>query len=142
MTKLRMRFTAPFMALIVSACSGATERRTEPVFDDIAPQETVTLSGTEPFWNGVIQGGVLTWTTPEDLDGTQAELRRFAGNGGLGWSGELGGERIDIAVGPGPCSDGMSDREYPFNAAVRLGDMSLTGCAYTDASPFSGPEAP
>ena len=142
MTKLSLRFTAPFMALIVSACSGATERRTEPVFDDIAPQETVTLAGTEPFWNGVIQGGVLTWTTPEDLDGTQAELRRFAGNGGLGWSGELGGERIDIAVGPGPCSDGMSEREYPFNAAVRLGDMSLTGCAYTDASPFSGPEAP
>ena len=142
MTKLRMRFVAPLIVLIASGCGGATERRTEPVFDAVAPQETVTLLGTEPFWNGVIQGGVLTWTTPENLDGTQAELRRFAGNGGLGWSGELGGERIDIAVGPGPCSDGMSDREYPFNAAVRLGDRSLTGCAYTDASPFSGPATP
>ena len=142
MTKPFLPFFAPLIVVIASGCGGATERRTEPVFDAIAPQETVTLSGTEPFWSGVIEGGVLTWTTPEDLDGTRAELSRFAGNGGIGWSGELGGERIDIAVGPGPCSDGMSDREYPFNAAVRLGDRSLTGCAYTDASPFSGPQTP
>lgn len=136
-------FSAALIAsMFLASCSGVADRRTEAVFDEIAPEEVVTVSGTEPFWGATIERGQLVWTTPDNPDGTAVEVRRFAGNGGVAWSGELDGEKLDIAVGPGPCSDGMSDRTYPFSAAVSLGERTLTGCAYTDQTGFQGAANP
>jgi uncharacterized membrane protein len=45
-------------------------------------------------------------------------------------------------ITPGVCSDGMSDRTYPFVATLRLGDETRNGCAWSENSPFVGPETP
>ena len=117
------------------------------VYSGIDSTDVIKLTGTEPFWGaeiGSAKNGVsiARFTSPEEIDGSAFEARRFAGNNGLGFSGELDGKSIQIAITPGECSDGMSDRAYPFAATVALGDTTLLGCAYTDTQPFTGPDAP
>lgn len=113
-------------------------------FDAIAADEVISLTGTEPFWGGTIAGGTLTWTTPEDIEGQQTSVARFAGRGGISFSGELGGEAIDLMVTPAPpaqlCSDGMSDRSYPFVVTVTLGEQQLQGCGWSDRQGYAGGE--
>ncbi|MBU7581221.1 MAG: hypothetical protein KAF27_12290, partial [Porphyrobacter sp.] len=82
------------------------------------------------------------WTTPENQPGTAITLKRFAGNGGLGFSGTLEGKPLTATLTPGTCSDGMSDRAFPFVATIALGGETFEGCGYTDRQPFTGPEAP
>ena len=83
-----------------------------------------------------------TYSTVEDPDGTTIAVERFAGNNGLGYSGSLDGTSFDMAITPGECSDGMSDRTYPFTVTLRIGEEQRTGCAWTDRMPFSGPANP
>lgn len=114
---------------------------TQP-YDDIGEAETVHLTGTEPFWGGEVSGETLTYETPENPDGRDIRVERFAGRGGVSWSGSLDGVSLDLAVTPVSCSDGMSDRTYPFTATLQLGDETRSGCAWTDDRPFTGPTAP
>ena len=139
---------APFCLLALSAC-GADEGARAPgdgaathAFNGIGPDETVRFTGTEPFWGGEEKDGRLTYSTPENQAGVAIAVRRFAGNAGLGFSGTLDGRPFDMTVTPGACSDGMSERSYPFTVTLRLGDEQRQGCAWTDRQPFSGPEAP
>jgi uncharacterized membrane protein len=132
-------------ALLLAACSpqsgDAITTDTAP-FDGIAADEIITLAGTEPFWGMTIANDVATYTTPENTDGSVFEVSRFAGNNGLGFSGRLDGADVVIAVTPGECSDGMSDRTFPYTATVVLGEQRLAGCGHTDRQPFTGPAAP
>ena len=109
-------------------------------FSAIGEEETIRLTGTEPFWGGEIAGDLLTWTTPENIEGEQIAVTRFAGRGGLSFSGTLGGETLDLAITPNPCSDGMSDRTYPYTATVQLGAQQLNGCAWSALQSYSGGE--
>jgi len=132
------------VSAIVAGCTSAGDNRAETAeaYDGIGPDEKITLSGTEPFWNMTVEGEVLTYTTPENLDGTTTSVTRFTGNNGLGFSGELEGKSLQIAITPGTCSDGMSDRDYPFTATIKLGDDTLFGCGFTASQPYSGDETP
>ena len=113
-------------------------------FDLIAPGETINLTGTEPFWGGEIApegaGWTLRWSTPENIAGERVTMERFAGRGGLAFSGTLAGEGLDLAITPADCSDGMSDRTYPYAVTVTLGDQQLDGCGWTEARPYTGGE--
>jgi uncharacterized membrane protein len=111
-------------------------------FDAVAPDEVVTLTGTEPFWNARVTAGEAVWTTPDKPDGTRFAVSRFTGNNGLGFTGTLDGASFIATVTPGKCSDGMSDRLYPYVATIALGGETLQGCGYTDRQPFTGSEAP
>ena len=111
-------------------------------FDGIAATETVHFTGTEPFWGGSVSGERLTYSTPEDIEGSTISVRRFTGQGGLGYSGTLGGRDFDMTVTPGACSDGMSDRTYPYTVTLRIGEETRFGCAWTDGQGFEGPDAP
>lgn len=114
---------------------------TQP-YDGIAPGEVLRLIGTEPFWGGQIAGGTLTYTTPENERGDVVALRRFAGRGGLSFSGTLDGAPLDLSVTPGACSDGMSDRSFPFTVTLQVRGALRQGCAWSDAHPFKGAEKP
>lgn len=116
-------------------------RSTEP-YDGIAPDEVLHFTGTEPFWGGEISGATLTYSTPEDQDGTQIAVERFAGRGGLAFGGRHGGREFEMLVTPGACSDGMSDRTYPFTVTLQVGGEMRNGCGWTEAQPFEGPEHP
>lgn len=111
-------------------------------YNGIHPDEVIRFTGTEPFWGGTVAGESLTWTTPENQDGMTIPVQRFAGNSGLGMSGLLDGRTFDMTVTPGTCSDGMSDRSYPFTVTVKRGEEQLQGCAWTDKRPFTGPRQP
>jgi uncharacterized membrane protein len=131
-------------AVLTAACSPANdgidpEGRT---FDEVAPDEVVNLAGTEPFWNVRIASGEAVWTTPENPGGTRFAVTRFAGNNGLGFSGELDGESFIATLTPGDCNDGMSNRSFPFVATIALGGETLEGCGSTTGQPFTGDPAP
>jgi uncharacterized membrane protein len=134
----------PLVAVLAAACSPAADS-IDPegkTFDGIAPDEAVTLIGTEPFWNLAITGEEGVWSTPENQPGTRIAVTRFAGNNGLGFSGTLDGKTLTATLTPGECSDGMSDRVFPYVATIALGEETLRGCGYTDRQPFTGDPAP
>ena len=130
-------------ALASAGCTPAEEALVT-AYDGIGAGETISLGGTEPFWGISIAGDgptyTLTYSTPDNIEGDSAEVTRFAGNGGLSFSGTLSGEAITAAITPGECTDGMSDRTYPFTATVQLGEDLLTGCGHTDKQPYTGIE--
>lgn len=150
--KARMiRLASLSLVLILAACQGDAGRTAQgegvrdgpgPAFAGIKPDERLRFTGTEPFWGGDAQGSELTWTTPENPQGTRVKVSRFDGNNGLSFSGALGGQGFDMAVTEAACSDGMSDRTYPFTVSMRLGGEVRQGCAWTERRPFTGPAAP
>ena len=108
----------------------------------IGADETLRFTGTEPFWGGSVTGTALTYTTPENQAGRTIAVRRFAGNNGLAFTGTLEGAGFDMAVTEAPCSDGMSDRTYPFTVTLQIGAEKRAGCGWTERRGFTGPEAP
>jgi uncharacterized membrane protein len=139
------RLAVPTAALLAAACAPAQQDGIDPkgeVFAAVAPQEVVTLTGTEPFWNLVIDQGEGVWTTPDNQPGTRFAVTRFAGNNGLGFTGTLNAQPLTATLTPGECSDGMGDRRFPFVATIALGGETLEGCGYTTSQPFTGDEAP
>ena len=130
-----------FTTLALVACGPSnTMDRGGAAYNGIAPDAVITLSGTEPFWSvrieqqpdGTHKARLSSYENP---DGVLFVVTRFAGNNGLGYSGELDGKAVQIAVRPGECSDGLSGRLYPFAAMAALGQKTLLGCAYTDEAP-------
>jgi len=146
---MKHAFALTALALGLAACqpgggegTGIVTADDAETFSAIGPDETIRLTGTEPFWGGEVAGGTLRYSTPDDIDGTMITVTRFAGNNGLGYSGMLEGAQLDLAITPGDCSDQMSDRTYPFHATLKLGEETRNGCAWTEAMPFTGPEVP
>lgn len=142
-----LRLTVP-LVLLLAACSqtpGEISQDTQ-AFDGIAAEASISVLGTEPFWALEIapegDGHTAIYSSPENLEGARFAVDRFAGNNGVSFSGTLDGEAMSAAITPGDCSDGMSDRSYPYTATVSLGDSTLFGCAYTSDEPFTGDEAP
>ena len=141
-----MRLLLIAAPLLLVACqtentSGAPGTSPEG-FTGIGEEETVNFTGTEPFWGGSVTGTDLTYRHPENIEGTTIPVKRFTGQGGLGYSGTLEGAAFDMTITPGACSDGMSDRTYPYTVTLKLGEETRRGCAWTEAEPFEGPEAP
>ena len=163
MTRLIALLTA-LAALPLAACqaetsepaetaqpAGAPEQIGDPVipdpastevYDGIEPDETLRFTGTEPFWGGEVSGKSLTYSTPEDQDGTVIAVERFAGRGGISYSGLLEGADFEMVITPLECSDGMSDRTYPFTATLSIGEDKRNGCAWSEQHPFDGSEHP
>jgi uncharacterized membrane protein len=108
----------------------------------IGADEAIRLIGTEPFWGGQVRGTTLTYTTPENPEGSTIAVERFAGRGGVSFSGALDGAALAMTVTALECSDGMSDRTYPFTVTLKIGDDQRTGCGWSEQHPFEGPEAP
>ena len=111
-------------------------------YDGIAEDEVLHFTGTEPFWGGEVSGMALRYTTPENQDGVEIAVERFAGRGGIAYSGMLEGADLEMTITPLECSDGMSDRTYPFTVVLAIGEDKRNGCAWSEQHPFAGPEHP
>ncbi|MXP45618.1 COG3650 family protein [Allopontixanthobacter sediminis] len=142
MKMIRCTLVACMTLVVLAACQNGPEQAAAPKFDGIAKDEVIRFTGTEPFWGGQVEGTMLTYSTPENIDGETIAIKRFAGNHGLGLSGKLGEAAFDMTVTPGECSDGMSDRVYPFTVTLSIDGEMREGCGWTDREPFSGPENP
>ncbi len=141
-----MTRVVPLAAIcLLAACSGGGGGGNVPgdsadtaPFAGIAETEVIHLTGTEPFWGGDIEAGIFTYSDPENIGGIAIPVTRFAGRGGVSFSGEWQGASLDLAVTPGECSDGMSERVFPFTATLQWGERQLQGCGWSDAHPYEG----
>ena len=89
--------------------------------------------GTEPFWGARIEGRCVTYSHPDDQQGTRVWTRYTPRAGGGGsWSGALAGKPFTLTARPQPgCSDGMSDNRYPLAVDLLVNGDRRTGCATT-----------
>ena len=94
------------------------------------PPNRIRAIGTEPFWGARIEGRCVTYSHPEDQQGTRV-WTKFSGTTVSGsWTGSLGGKPFVLRTRPQPgCSDGMSDNRYPIAVALTVGGEERTGCA-------------
>jgi uncharacterized membrane protein len=143
-----LRRAAPVIPLLalLGACHGGHgsdvpgDSSDHAPFHGIAVEETVRFTGTEPFWGGEVGAGRMLYTTPDNPAGYTVAVTRFAGRGGLSFSGMLDGREMVLAITPGSCSDGMSDRSYPFVVTLQLEDELRQGCGWTARQPRKGGE--
>lgn len=144
-----MRFNPSFRqgvmlaSFALAACHSAGERipgdaQDHRPWNGIRADETVRFVGTEPFWGGSAGPDGLTYSTPDNSDGETVRASRFAGRGGVSFSGKLSAGEATLAVTPAPCSDGMSDARYPFTVTLQLGSETRRGCGWTQRQPRTG----
>lgn len=108
-------------------------------FSEIGESETVRFTGTEPFWGGEVTGSQLTYRTPDNIEGAPVVVERFAGRAGLSYSGDYDGAPFDMMITLGECSDGMSDRTYPYTVTLEVAGDERRGCAWTSDNPRTAP---
>lgn len=87
--------------------------------------------GTEPFWGARVDGRCITYSHPENQQGTRVWTRYTAGPDGLAvWVGQLDGKKFEMRVRPeAGCSDGMSDKRYPLAVELQVDGEQRKGCA-------------
>lgn len=85
--------------------------------------------GTEPFWALHVSDGRMRYTTPEDQEGKSVPYtREETGPGQVSLTATLDGQSLVLSGQIAPCSDGMSDREYPFTVELKIGAEIRHGC--------------
>lgn len=93
----------------------------------------VKAIGTEPFWGARVEGRCVTYSTPEDQDGTRIWTRFNPSPDGGVWVGSFEGKPFKLITRlRQSCSDGMSDRSYPLDAMLTIGGEERRGCAAPD----------
>lgn len=112
-----------------SAISGGTmqENSTDTLY---------RISGTEPFWSMVIARPQIIYTSADGdtLRFDYKEARQASGRQeGYVQVFELGdGQQLVLRrTNQCPCSDGMSDKEYPYQATLVLQEKVIEGCGRT-----------
>lgn len=90
----------------------------------------VKAVGTEPFWAARVEGRCVTYSTPEDQQGTRVWTRFNPGPDGGLWVGSLNGQPFKLVTRLRQgCSDGMSDTRYPMDAVLTVRGEERRGCA-------------
>ena len=88
----------------------------------------IDLTGTEPFWAVNIRRDGLTLTGVDRPKLTAPNPGPATGSKKATWDAPVAGGALRIELEELNCSDGMSDRTYPYTATVRIGDETLKGC--------------
>lgn len=88
--------------------------------------------GTEPFWAIHVSDGRLRYMTPDDPQGQTLEYtREQTERDEIAITALLGEQELVLSGRIAECSDGMSERIYPFSVTLRLGSQTMQGCART-----------
>lgn len=100
------------------------------------PDTLYRISGTEPFWSMVIARPQIIYTSADGdtLRFDYKEARQASGRQeGYVQVFELGdGQQLVLRrTNQCPCSDGMSDKEYPYQATLVLQEKVIEGCGRT-----------
>ncbi len=136
------RAIAAALSLVISVACQVRDSSPRPdsVSTATAPEmpsaEAWRAIGTEPFWRLEIDTTGLRFTTPDDTMGIRwPPLTPLARGDTLRWFGETERAAVEVGIWPGRCSDGMSDRVWPYQAAVRVDSTNHRGCAESRARP-------
>lgn len=95
--------------------------------------DTFVIVGTEPFWNMTIAQSGIVYSTPDKkqtfpyvapikAEGRTLELLRV-------YRLPSGLNNLIIIQKVSSCSDGMSERQYPYSATLIFGSTVREGCA-------------
>ena len=104
----------------------------------LAQDAPYRAAGTEPFWSLTIDARMMTFQAPGQRTIEVATPRVIHG-----FAGEIyQTRRMNVNVIHTSCSDGMSDRTYPFTATLQVRGEQRQGCAWTDSQAFTGPPQP
>ncbi len=139
---------APRLTLLVLTSllfRGCASSRSQPapssLFAGLNLDQPVRALGTEPFWAVDVQGDELVYSgvnRPEQ----RARVGRVISAGEVVFRGTTAsGVVLTVTLMPSACSDGMSDRVYPFVARVQVGGEHLSGCAGSVAAIMSAGES-
>lgn len=115
------------LLLGLSGCDPVEKVRSAPGPTPIP--ENFHALGTEPFWGLTVTGIQARYSTPEITESVARDVVRSASAGVETVAGRLGEVPFKLTVRPERCSDGMSDRVYPFAAHLRIGESDFQGCA-------------
>ena len=137
---------AALLALaVLSGCGGGASKapdRTAPP-DSTAPRAATPDSalmalGNEPFWNVRVTAREILYRDPEHQKGyhfrpvypvEEGDARVYRTERDVP-ANDSGPRTLELRIRRGTCSDGMSDRQYPMMAALKIGDLAYTGCAW------------
>jgi uncharacterized membrane protein len=119
------------------AADSSTPDNTEPDIitdaDTLGPQPVepaFRLLGNEPFWNLTIDSTGIRFRTPEDTAGLRFGFTHAVMVGdSLRWNSVGDAGMIEAVVAAAECSDGMSDKVWPYRSRVTIGAQRYTGCA-------------
>jgi uncharacterized membrane protein len=88
------------------------------------------LVGTEPFWGGRIAADGITLSGADRPDMRFPADKPWTRGAAAVWATQSSGALpLKITLRVAACSDGMSDRRYPYTALVEVGGETLRGCA-------------
>jgi len=117
---IRLGLAAPLMAASLAACSGAS-----PLESDF------NLVGTEPFWAIQISNGTkmskVSRPGSADMDAAYPVASKGEGGATILTIQSPEGDLV-VTMHKKQCLDGMSDREYPWQASVAFKGQTLKGC--------------
>jgi len=116
------------------AAPPAAEAPAEATLGGVDLNQPLRALGTEPFWGVEITPSAMIYT------GVDRDPQRAVNPGPVvqGTTAIYTAETDDgttmvVTLIATECSDGMSDRVYPLTARVELGEVTLNGCAASQA---------
>ncbi|MDP1630648.1 MAG: hypothetical protein Q8L66_04435 [Caulobacter sp.] len=143
---MRLIITTAVAFLFLAACgpqapgggSAAPPADAPPVDPAGEYRADFLLIGTEPFWAVEISNGDLKLSRPDHEAVTAKAAVLVVRNSRAVWTAGTGKAGLIVALTPGACSDGMSDRIYPYTAEVKVDGKVMKGCgARRDSLPGS-----
>ncbi|WGV27982.1 COG3650 family protein [Halotia branconii] len=121
-------------SLLAHSPSNANESNSSIFVAETANNEEFIASGTEPFWSLTVSKKAIVYSSPnvqKQIFSYVAPLKAEARPADLLRVYRLRGKGNNILIIKKTeiCSDGMSDKEYPYSAIFILGNQVLEGCA-------------
>ena len=127
MQPFRLAFAAALVAVLAACTPGARDGgKLDPALEG-----DLTLLGTEPFWAVEISDTTKStiFTRPDFAPVTAGPPERTAQDGGARFIAGSPDGQLVMLLKKKDCSDGMSDRTYPFEASLEFGGETYRGCA-------------
>ncbi|MDP9085490.1 MAG: hypothetical protein M3N02_01830 [Pseudomonadota bacterium] len=108
------RIALPLVALAMTSCA------------TVSPEPAAYHAlGTEPGWSLSISALVMRFSGPYGQNPVSEPTPRVI----HGFAGEIyRGQRINVNIVHGRCTDGMSDRVYPDSVQLGVDGKSFKGC--------------
>ena len=126
------------MALWLALTAAAASCASVPPRHALVMPDRLSGLGTEPFWNITLAGNRLTYRDAETTGESVADVARREKRGQLIVEGRAGDTRLLATFSVADCSDGMSDRRYPYSLTLTFGYRTLRVCAYPPDMMFTG----
>lgn len=138
-----MRFALLVVPLVLlAACSQGTTEKAPPPADAPAPtmlggvvlNQPLRALGTEPFWSVAITKDAMVYTGIDHDEQRAGNPQPVVQGTTAVYTGATDdGTTMVVTLIATECSDGMTERVYPLTAKVELGEVSLSGCAASQA---------